>query len=180
MFKKFVLVAIAFMGLTFNTETMATAPQMGWKIDKLDQHNNVIGLKNVGDQGGVMELSCNIDTGHIKLTYSFEGKSYDFYLLRRFGDNFTPNDEKLLIGSLSVNQPQIYTWIGRAHGGFEVERYPVGTKARWEANIKANNINAEYTPVGHEFFITGNLVYQGIIDMTKSCALNTEDKAARY
>lgn len=179
MFKKIALIAIALMGMTYNTATMANE-QPGWKIDKLDVHNNVIGIKNIGDQGGVMKLTCDIETGRINLTYSQKGKVYDFFVLRRFGDNLSAPGTKLLIGSATMTQAQLYAGLGGAKGGYEIEFYPVGTKAIWDTNIRTANVEAKYTPEGYEFFITGTGLPQSLIDMTKSCALDEGDSKPRY
>lgn len=177
MFKRFALIAITFMGLTYNAQTLAATP--GWAIDKLEG-TKVVSIENVGDKGGVLNLSCSTETHRVKLDFLVKGKKYDFFIVRRFGDISDSTDKKLLIGSTTVSVGKLIKNIGQTEGGFEIIYYPVGTKALWEAQRDANNPYFEFTIEDGEFFITGNVIKQALADMVKSCELDLHDETPMF
>ncbi|AEV89739.1 hypothetical protein OBP_302 [Pseudomonas phage OBP] len=141
----------------------AATPPVGWHLadPEVKELSHLKIISNRGDLGGELSLICNKDTKKISLTYSFDGKQYDFYIVRNFGDSNPTAEGKLLVGAGDASQGDVFWHLMRNDQGFSIDRFPVGTKKIWDDSVaKAVKSNGDVTPPdikqeGEEFFISG-------------------------
>lgn len=157
-----------------------TASTFGWGINAMNAQKKTLGIINVGDDGGILKLTCDEKTKMLNIAYESEGRLYDFYVIRRFGETATDGKGTAMIGGKILSQAGLYNTILNAEGGFSIVRYPIGTQQRWFDNIESKRINAKYVPEGEEFFITGDIVWLQIEEMVKTCPFNPGDKTPLF
>lgn len=149
----------------------------GWVKDTISE-NKLTSIINSGDQGGVLKLTCDVNTKHLALQYMFEGKVYDFFIIRKFGDIDGNSPEgKIGVGMGTTTQAQVYKGLINNKGAISVVRFPVGTKAIWD---KAIENDGELPPaleqLGEEFFLTGSDVLPLMNKIGAGCPLVPGDQ----
>ncbi|UQT03365.1 hypothetical protein YUBABA_01590 [Serratia phage vB_SmaM-Yubaba] len=149
----------------------------GWEIDSTNG-NKLTSIINSGDQGGVLKLSCDTSTKKLALQYMFEGKVYDFFVIRKFGDiNGSVAEGKISIGLGTTTQAQVFKELMFNKGAIAVIRFPVGTKAIWDKAIEdVAPVPPALEQEGEEFFLTGNDITTLMNKIGSSCPFNPADK----
>lgn len=153
------------------------ADAAGWEVDK-QEGTHLLSIRNVGDQGGFLKLSCNVETKKLSLQYMFDHKVYDFFIIRKFGDvDGNSVNGKIAVGMGTTTQAQVFHDLVVNRGAIAVIRMPVGTKAIWDKAIADNNpIPPAIEQEGEEFFLMGNDISKLMNKLGSSCPFNAEDK----
>lgn len=173
---KFTKIAISALFLMYSSLSLANH---GWVVTETDKKNNPVQLVNESEQGNQLTLTCDVNTKKLSLTYSSGITDYDFFIFRNFGeiDMSTPHG-KMIIGTSTVTQANLYKNLMDANRAFVVTYYPVGSKHAWDEAVE---LNLEQLPDIHQdgeaFFITGD---GDIETMLKGMSVNCPiDKPAK-
>lgn len=110
--KQFVIAfVVALLGFV-NIAHAENGKEYGWK-PVVDTAGKITGMSNVGEQGGVLTLTCDVATKNLKMSYRFGGNDYDFYLFRKFGavEMDKPNQEGIFyVGPGSLHKVKFTMW----------------------------------------------------------------------
>lgn len=171
MFKFIIASVLAFVSLAVSAETIP-----GWHREKSPFENLII-MESHGDQGGVVSLICNRDTGRLNMTYSFKGKQYDFFILRNFGDtDLTKFTGKLIIGTGTIDQPTLFWNVMKNEHAFVIARFPIGSKAKWEASMKdPKSHGPDLDQEGDEYFVAGQYTKMLLNHLGSGCKFDPAD-----
>lgn len=156
-----------------------TDADYGWK-SVIDKNGKITGLSNIGEQGGLLKVTCNADTHRLKVTYSFGKQEYDMFVFRKFGvvDMKQPgSDGKFFYGTGMTTQAVVYFNVLTADKAFTIARFPIGSKVIWDNAIKNKAANApEIKQEGDENFLAGEGWKATLRSMSTDCPFNANDE----
>lgn len=178
-----IVLAVVLGGIAVGKAYGATAVP-GWQdvTPTVKELSHLKVIATTGDQGGEIALICNTQTKRLNITYSFEGKQYDFFVIRNFGDTSQDASTKMIVGAGIYTQADIFWHLMRDEYAFSVGRFPVGSKKLWGdavdktkregTNVPPPNLQQE----GEEYFIAGPQIKLLLNQIGAYCPMNAEDK----
>lgn len=180
--KNIVAIAIAVGLIFFATVAQAkTDEDFGWKAI-VDHKGVIMSLSNIGDQGGLLTLTCDVKTHKLNMVYSTSDNTvYDMFVFRKFGvADMTTNDDagKFIVGGGVTSQGSVYYNVLNANRAFVIARMPVGSKALLNKAVKNNDPEAvkQITQEGDEYFVAGDDVKRLLGALSVDCPVNSNSK----
>jgi len=173
---KKLLICLAMVISFFSVSSFAEEVSHGWKFSETRKDGNTA-IYNIGEQGGVLTLSCDVKTHKLNMEYAYKFKKYDLYVFRDFGvtDMSTSSHEgKFIVGMNSTSQNVAYYNVLRADKAFVITRFPVGSKGIYEKAIAANKNIPEIQQEGDEYFLAGDDWKPMLKILAASCPINPE------
>lgn len=173
---------VALLGFV-NIAHAENGKEYGWK-PVVDTAGKITGMSNVGEQGGVLTLTCDVATKNLKMNYRFGGNDYDFYLFRKFGAVALdkPNQEGLFyVGAGLTTQSEVYYVVLNSNKAFTVARFPIGSKAQWDhAAASKSPVPPQLIQEGDEVFLAGDEWKPYLKALDANCPIRTNSNAAIF
>lgn len=160
----------------FSVSSFADTVTHGWKFSENRKDGNTA-MYNVGEQGGVLTLVCDVKTHKLQMNYTYKFKEYDLYVFRKFGvtDMESPSNEgKFIVGMDSTTQHVAYYNVLEADKAFSITRFPIGAKGTYEKAIAANKNIPAIQQEGDEYFLAGDDWKPMLKILAASCPINPE------
>jgi hypothetical protein len=175
---KFIIACIISL-FGFAVTTQAAEREFGWQ-PSINSEGKTVGMFNVGESGGLLNLVCDAKTHKLKMSYSVGSKVYDMFIFRKFGVTDmtdTTTAGKFFVGSMMTTQGDVYYNVMNADKAFSIAFFPVGSKAKWDKAVSEQSTTGpEIEQEGTEMFLTGETTKVLLKTLTTDCPVNFEPK----
>jgi hypothetical protein len=177
--KKFIIaLTIALVGFA-NIAYGSTDMDYGWK-PVVNAEGKTVGMSNVGEQGGLLNLVCDVKSHNLKLTYSMGATVYDMFVFRKFGItnmNESGNAGKFVVGTGTTSQADVFYNVLVSDKAFVIARFPIGSKSAWDKAVATNAANGpDIRQEGDETFLAGDTWKPLLKSLSVECPFKADDK----